>query len=839
MKLFWRLIWTVLLIVFIWIAWLKFEPNLMRINLNEVQNKFVHPKNQVVGIAYPLTSEKWTQFPVGDAGNVIRIVSNGELPLTQQPSTTDKWEYHLEYQLIDKNDQIIANGEIVQNTSLRLYYDAEIQQQYLATTFYPASTTAADARLHLINLRGYDSVQKINLRVKAIVSPLIGVSVRLYHRTLSSLLDAQNQWRRMSSERRKTVSKASVYDEALLRENEKFNLVNNLWEPIGPLGILDKDYQTKKIYIARDVENDTVLNLPEIPPTGLIIYPDHFGMIKIPAFSESIKVNWQLLASEELSEDKQLSNKGTDNHANILLQWWGHPATKNHQWNPSFDLKEAVIHVESGILQINSNRPIVVRIWMQDQTKETLEKIEITPETSYLKLYKTNKNVISYQINHVNNENTSFRLDLRQFSETARAEVSYHLYDQSEHLVKSESLSLNETPSFYEHLIEDPSRLLNDAKSYYFNIPQEITKIVIESNEDVWLTAYSRPSGLAQYIEYPYQQLNATQQKNTLPAWFLMRPGEWKKLIADGRSTLISVQPRAPEIDPMVIAGQYKWQQFLPDGDWRGRELLSAFDEDMPSSEIGKINQYQKIKPDLTLPISIEGFAGEPSAKPHFIFLQDNPQELNIKVWIDNILILDEIQYSKDGELILPEISTGEHELRVSTSKESSVLMDHIKIAGDNLESYTKKIAMKLEANTLTFSVKKEKDEEILALRIYAHKISTSNNKVKGNQEQKIHLSIKQQKNKEIGPFDSWTIMDRDYLLKESEGDSPRILNSTEPELGAARLLIINLGKDLPNGQLYQINIKKIQGNTGYIVFSRTQPGLYENHLMKNLGDAL
>ena len=66
-----------------------------------------------------------------------------------------------------------------------------------------------------------------------------------------------------------------------------------------------------------------------------------------------------------------------------------------------------------------------------------------------------------------------------------------------------------------------------------------------------------------------------------------------------------------------------------------------------------------------------------------------------------------------------------------------------------------------------------------------------------------------------------------------------RALKAKATELGPARVFFIPLGTDIPSNRMYQINIELLSGPDGYVVLTRTLPGLYESQLIHTVKEAI
>lgn len=807
MRLFWRIIFISIGFAAFAMLWMTFKPAIWIDERSDHQEYISsQPKNQKVRIAYELDDEKWVSFSLSANDEVIKVVSNAEIPADYQALDDEHWVYGIEYQIVDNQDQPVLSGDIFHNTGQKIFYDEVLKESYVSTSFYPPLSNPVDARLHIINLRGYESAKKIRLREKYKQQPVIGVIARIYHQEKIANHKLKYLWQRMGVDKKDYLARASIYDADLLRERERLLLMEKQWTHLAPLGVSEKDYVARKLYVARDVEEDVVTNLPVVPPTGLVVYPDRFGIIRIPVFPGTVKVTWQSITA-------------AGNKDKVNIEWWGHPVTRYKQWQRNLKSGEFSEKIDSGVIQVSTTSEAVFRVWINVDK----QAVEITPDTKYARLYQSAQQPVIFNVNHSSIENTQIRIDLRTFVDTGDAQVKYRLIDQDNQIVKQGMIEVAAIGSRSDTVTADEYRIISNPQSYFFNLPAAISRIELNSEEEVWASAYTRPSGMALSVSYPYQQENTENNSSSLPAWYFLRPANWKDYVAKGRSLLLITQPSAPEVDPLIKAGQYRWDQFLPEGNWRGRELLTAVVDGLPYREQSIDNRYAQLELSTDTVVDLLGRHGEPVISPQLMYIKEDANETEIKLWLDNKLILHEKVFAVDGEIRLPPISPGRHTLKVEANQKVKFFLDHV---AKQENSFVKKMAIKLDKEPLIFSYLKEHDEELIAIRIYT--------KQDHDLTQEIELNVAGIEHRSIGPFKSWTFTDRLYQLNETDGTVARVLKSKDPDYGPARLFFVALGDDLPNGKQYQIKMKLLSGSTGFVVLTRTLPGDYESRVIRN-----
>lgn len=816
MRLFWRTIFFLACIAICAILWQIYQPALWFNDINiRQQHQANQPKELRVSLTYALDENEWIRFPLVQSDESVKVISNAELPVSYNITEDERFVYGMEYEIFNSDNELILNGDIFHTTGQRLFYDEESKQNYVATSYYSSNLNPIDARLHVINLRGFQGVGEIRFRLKMKTPPIESVVLRLNNNKNVSSNKFNYLWQRMGGKKRANLASASIYQQEHLRETEKTILMQSQWTPVGPLGNASKEFITKKLYIVHDIEDDIIVNLPTVPPSGMVVYPNRYGVIRIPVFSGKVKLQWQALAE-------------TNEHDKVNVEWWGHPSTRYKQWQGDFNSSSLIEEMESGVIQVSTTTPAVFRIWINEDN----ESVEITPKDKYLRIYQSGKESVIYDIDHVAEKRTPFKVDLRTFADIGDTTIEYRLISKDKKLLSKGTLELNADSSIYDMVTVDKERLISNPTSYFFNLPPEVASIEFRSDKTSWVSAYTRPPGFSHAISYPYKQQNATQEENNIPAWYFMRPANWKSYITQGRSLLLNVQSRPPEIDPLIMAGEFRWNQFIPGGDWRGREILTPAHEGLPTREQALGAQYTPILLNQTNNVQIEGTANAPSISPKLMYIQTHKEKLNIKILLNGTLYIDETVYSRQGEINLPTLNAGDHKIKVVVSKAAEILLSHVQDNGNgNSNKFLKKMAVNLGNEPLRFSFLKENDNELIAVRVYTKK--------EHDTRQKIQINIEDAVKNETGPHSSWTITNRHYQLDRTDGQMARALKAKATELGPARVFFIPLGTDIPGNRMYQINIELLSGPDGYVVLTRTLPGLYESQLIHTVKEAI
>lgn len=764
-------------------------------------------KDAAVKLAYILDRKDWLNYALQPGEDRVRVMSNAIIDKEYALTESERFLYAIDYEVLDGKANVIKAGRFYHRGGQKHYQDQKTGQQYVSTSLYPPVANPLDSRIHIINLRGLENAEKIRLKLAEYQAPVQNVVVRAYQKKQVSEHKLDYAWQRLGDRVRKQLAKVSVYDADVMTEQEKRQLIKNMWAPMGPLGVDGEDYFIQKLYVVREIENDIQLNVPPVPSSGLVIYPDRYGMITLPDNNNNMTLNWKLF-----------DNAGVPgSHDSITIEWWGRPATRYKKWQVKLTQNSFRKIVGTGVLRISTDRPIVVRAWLKD---ENTDDNEITPKPAYLRLYSPAESGLEYKVNHIRGFKTPYRFDLRAFGEQQSAEITYQLLSASNRIIKSGSLKLKQQLSPYDAVVADSTRWLTEPQHVYFNLPRAVSRVRFSAVPGVWISAFTRPKNLSHVNIDP---MTEEERKLAMPAWFAVRPVQWKNYLIKSRSQLITIQRRPPQIDPQMLAGLYQWQQFLPEGEWKGRYILNRMEDQKTLREEALPSRYIKLGAGQGQKVAFVSRSGTSSLRPSLIYSFHDASEKTLSVWLDDQLYyrvnIDDI----NGELRLPYVNDGQYNIRVESRRlDSGELLDgdfYINYTHSLQQLFLKRMAIEIPAGGMQFKVHKKSDNELLAVRIYTSRPV--------NQKVNVRVKLRGGDDRPIGPMQDWTIARRVYQMAPVENATEPLMLNVEHEAGAERIFFIPLGRDLPKNREYAIDLEVTNNIPAYVVLTRTIAGLY------------
>lgn len=802
--------WLMLLLLLPWLIWqgYDFYRNLMMAELSDKGIEFAH-----LSQAYIVSDTEWTEFTLSKNKPVIRVLSNASLRPEYSVLPDKVWKYAFQYQLLSASGELLF--EHVYHHRSRPAYQLETAEGEFETRFFYQESVGlepTDGRVMMINLAGLDDeVASVRLRLAQKEPQIVDTVVRVYESDTVSTHKLAYQWQRMNESKRAFVARGSVYEPELLSAAEKRNLVKDRWRPIGPKGIVNHDYQLRPIYTLRDYDGEIQHTWGgDILPAGLLIDPWVHAVIPLPEAGGRVTLELQPQGERPLLQPIQLSwyGKGLGNRNEKSLSHNGQPFEYSAQF-------------EGGLLELKAQQLVVVRAYLDTATGRQ----EITPEPIYLRSYTSVANQpLDFHVDRFGKRASPMRLDLRIAMSNlgapleGAAGVRYQLLDDKGVAVDEGRLATAQQFSHYDRLLGADSGYLSQVQRYFFNLPAQVKTVRLFSVTPVMVVAYSRPYDLVHRIRVPEDSYADLSGEAGQPAWFVVHPDNEHELRATHRSRLLRLQTRPPQDDPLVMAGQFEWESYQPQGEWAARYLLNPRDVNMPLRDQSLSVIYRQLKVGQSSDIKFKSEQYIKQVRPSLIFLRVSDEPFQLRVYLDDTLIHREQLRSRRGEVKLPVITTGKHRLRIEAPPQSDWFINY---AGQAQGSVIKRLAHRIDLDGLSFVYQKQShDDEVLSVHFQAPAGQTGRSR--------LAVSVAAQGRERLRPYDGWTLDRRLFDLRPQSKTQQAVLNTQSQWVEAGQRFFIPLGRDLPPGS-YQIDFRLESSNQGYLVLSRLSRGLKES----------
>ena len=771
----------------------------------------------IVSISYILDEKKWTSFPIPLPGSQARVVTNANLPSSYNAKPDEEERYSYQFQVIDANDNILSDRVYNHRTKITTFKDKD--GDVFTNSFYADSDLAPfDSRSMRIDLSGMEKGKLIRFRLLSKDKTVSDVGLRLYVYLEHETEQPGYLWRRLSDKQKIRLTKGNVYEHELLADEEKRNLIQRTWIPLGPLGADGKDYQTRKLYILQEAEGEAVDF--DLQPAGFYIKEGHRGTLPVP--EEGGKIRLEFL------------NMSGRSPQDIRLRWYGRGIAMRKDYTVSWKEENDTGFEEifqGGMIEISPSDNVAVKAFIINGREDT----DITPFPFYVRAFITGPGLpVEYKIHHTGDKPTPFKVVFRyripQQKEGASAVnpryADYQLLDKDGKTVKSGSIPLTVKSgpipsaiglSLYDGVAGNPvdMDISNPALSNFY-IPDTVNSIRFSSGAELLVAAYTRPDGMPREVMVPEDYYAATVQEEKEPGWFAVRPANYKSLVSGNRSMLLITQPRPAEDNEDLMAGRYLWEDFNLEVGRPSRYILtSAVAADISGKD--KESYYSLLSPNHNMTVEFVPVAGLAKISPTLIYLRKSSDPVFVKFFLDNNLHYETRIAGTRGNIEIPPVKFGRHTIRVESRGSAEFYLNNIE-GGEHV--FFKRLVSRLDQKGLDFMYKKQTpSDELLSVRFYSPSKNTERNIIFASIDAgRIILS---------GPVESWTFTRHRFSIRPDNRGQAAVLNTYNDYLENGQLFFIRFGSDLPPGD-YHVHINLESGTGGYISLSRVLPGLFE-----------
>jgi len=764
-------------------------------------------ERSIVSISYILDDKKWTTFPIPMTGSQARAVTNANLPASYEMKPGEEQRYVYQFQVMDGDENILADRIYHNRTKITNFKDED--GDTFTNSFYTDSDlTPFDSRSMRIDFSGIEGEKFIRFRLLSKDISVSDVILRLYIYLEHEKEQPGYLWRRLSDKQKTRLTKGNVYPHELLAEEEKRNLIQRSWIPLGPLGADNADYKSRKLYVLQESEGEAADF--DLPPSGLYIKEGHRGIIPVPEEGGRIRLEFLNMSGRSPQD--------------IRLRWYGRGIGMRMDYTVSWKDDSSAFFEElfkGGMIEISPLNNTAVRAFLINGDEET----EMTPEPVYVRSFITGPGLpVEYKIHHTGDKPTPFkavfRCQIPKQKDAASGNLryaDYQLLDKGGGIVRSGSIPLAENLSLYDTIAGNPDdRDISDPIVYNFYIPLSADSIRFSSGADLLVAAYTRPDGMIREVMVPEDYYAATAQEEKQPGWFAVRPGNYKKLVYGDRSLLLITQPRPAEDNEDLMAGRYLWEDFQPEGGRPSRYILA---EEAMADAGGRERRgyYSMLSLNRNMTVEFTPIAGLAKISPTLIYIRKSPEPASLKFFLDNALHYETRIAGTRGEIELPPVRFGRHNIRVESQGKAEFFLNNIK-GGPRV--FLKRFVNRIDKKGLDFTYdKKTPSDELLSVRFYSPS--------KNMERNTIMASVDIEKLLLLEPFESWTFSRQRFSIKPDPTEPVAVLNTYSDYLESGQLFFIRLGSDLPPGD-YHIRFNLESGTGGYLSLHRVTPGLFE-----------
>jgi len=455
---------------------------------------------------------------------------------------------------------------------------------------------------------------------------------------------------------------------------------------------------------------------------------------------------------------------------------------------------------------------------------------EFTPEPSHLLTFTCSPtNSVEYDVNHVEGEPSFLRVDLRcalLFTKTPPATVvHYALLTEKGDILQEGDMTLTNGFSPYDWLLaNDGLTNITTPQSFCFIVPPAARTLRISSSrETIFANAYSRPSQLVKRIRIPedYSPGEIPEQ----PSWFTLRPRDQYQRRDAGQSAMVRVQRPPNEFDPLVLAGQYEWDSFLPENGARGQMILLPPTDSQPPRLDTLPFCYFPVGVGNEQSVRFQSAPWEAHVEPTLMLVSTNGSPGRATVTVDGQTLLDNRIESPVTAVRLGSLKSGEHKLTITATSPVFAYLNHLESATN--AAYLQRFCVLTSNNTISFPyMKRQWDTEMLVLKVFSP--------VGALQPFKVQLELKSATPRGIGPFSELTFLEREAQVTPTSISRTWLVASIgspqESQLNDGEPIFFPIGTDLPPGR-YNLKVKISGGpqqSARWLSLTRTTPGLAE-----------
>lgn len=773
-----------------------------------------------IAVSYIAESQRWLSFPVPSGAQRFKLISNGNLrdldaaKAKRALDTMQRWQYALEIELVDSKGKVLLHRQHHHRSNFAAIRDPAGRSitpaYYLSETLTPINGVVVN-----FDLTGLPPASRLRVRLVEADPDLADVVVRAYFPESNDEARIAILWKRLSEKQKMLLAKGSVYNAELLQEDERRNLVRNLWQPAGPLGARGVDFLAREMYVLRDTEGEP--EAEPILPAGIIGAPGQLAVFTVPEQGAELHFSAQPLPGLATPPVAPMLIKG---------RWYGNSTFARENFTLSWTDSQHFMtrKFAGGLIELEPPVPLALRAFIESNG----QKIEITPERSYKRLFLPVDQPIRFTIAHDAQQPTPLRLEARRLLPSTAgtpAQLHYVFLDAQGKILKEDNLSLHALPARYDQVVGEPvGTLVSDFTEAYFSAPAAAVELQLSSvppggTDGILVALFNRPNTLPREIRTPEDQFASVAQGEKIPAWFALRPQNYERLVIENRSRLLLVQTRPMEDKPEIQAGLFDWEDFRPRGPWLARQLLVPRDPAVPVREEALVTTYTPLRAGQVQTLEFPSYLGVQQLTPSLLLIRDDDGPIAATVWLDGRVHHRFRSRGRYSETRLPPLPAGRHRLQIALSdnKPSQLLINHVRPAS---LAYSTHIASRMDKELVYDIDRTSSSEETLSARLF-QPIASS---MKGERS-RLRVRIEGPKPLPLSPQPGWLFNERIFDIRPDPSFAAPVFDTQGQRSDAGRPAFIPFPANAARGR-YRLRITLENGPPGYLALSRLTPGV-------------
>lgn len=798
-----------LLLLFVGVAGLLYEPVRSLLHLPPPAPEVARQLDLTArsSTVYFMAEEKWLTFPVISQAARLRILTHAGAASGTEPGVPLR--YAMDYEILDNNQNPLDSGRYIHET--RIPEPSVKDGVPVARNLYTDRDLAVTAGQSFnIQLDALPQTGYIRLRLRPLTSPLKNVAVRVYYEERMSEKKASVAWERLGRARQTRLADGVIYPPELLTRQERLNLLERQWQPVGPIGARPDQGVLYSLDGA-----DAIIDLTRMPrSSGLYAGPDRLGIIPIetagnyrmefrPLFpAESTRPELSLRHVTEQFEEPKLET----------VRLSGEPLT-------------TVLSLTPGLLVVTPGQPGMLDIRSVGDSGQAQPRSAL-PEPRFLRARVVQPELpVMFRVLPGGDVGTSLRLDLRAYGNgeplAAGPAVSagYRLLAADGKTVDEGVLEAPVEPSMIDRVTDtQPVPDVSDPASFFLRLPPDAVRIVVASQQRLLVNGYTRPDDLPHRTRVPQDYYTWRGDDPGQPGWFILHPVEADTqarpdIQQDVESDrVLHIQSRPPERDPELLAGRYQWEAFDPQPAARGARILVPLTGEERLRATGLPSYFQPLEQG-TQTVRIEAPGVARKLEPQLVYLREESTPFSLRLQIGGEAVSREL-IGRRGYISLPELSPGSYRLALGANTAATWLMNY---RYPDSSGYLRRLAFRLDTAPLRYPVIKRGDGQLVGARFYSLGEAGATSSVR------VRITPAAL---ESGPAREWTHLERIYEVMPPAGQAGvgYVLDQQRERLAPGQSMLINLGADVPDGPV-TVEFALQGGAPGYVVFHEVRLG--------------
>lgn len=781
-----------------------------------------------VGIGYVLTDDQWTVFSLPPGADRLRLLVNGSwtgsLPVPEA-------RFALAYECKDESDTLLGQ-DTLHFRSVRTLYRGEDGREQAAVSFEERDRPALDLRT--TPLQPPPGTTRIRLKLADADPGVADAVLRLYGPNTLTPGTEQVAWQRLRQIEKRRLARATLEDYRFLPDREIAALVRQVWRPLGPDGVKDRDYRVRRVFTLREnppSRADTTPPDPEVPVVG----PGRVITIPLPEQQGCVTLTLRQ------APDAPFSVPSVGNAGEARIIWILHRRGERPQRfsEPFLMDRESVIQhdLQEGdrFIEVLSDRPALVTATVNGRpladsaeptaadgsatppmpTDEAQQAYSITPPLLRVETWRTRSDQpLEFGLHGSADSDTPLRLSLfalpidfdgvdaagDRLPEVAAARLVF--FDSAGRTLDEKRLSWHPQASRYDYLA--PLALgvpLGEAWQRVFHCPPGTRRVVVYTDSLVQVAL--RPNGLPLVRNIPADYADYQSGARPVPLWFPLQPRDAEVLRRLDAVQWIVRQPRPPELNADLLAGRSWNEALLLEPAGPGRMLWlpaqrNAFFE--PRAVAGAfvplmVNQPQKV---------VLYGGGRSWLEPTLLFTRPSGRG-RVQVFLDGRHQQTVQTSATQGVLTLPRVQPGALTVEVAADPQTRLYLNYRFPESD----YVQQVFTRALQQPLSVLVEKQKNEAFtLAVAVFSPRAEPGSSV--------ISTRLEEAAPRQIG--ETFTPRFGRYRVAPSE----QAALGADAAYDAGRRFYVPFGDDLPPGR-YRLWLSRESGPEVLVRVTRLQ----------------